>query len=502
MLLLGYDIGSSSVKASLMDAETGNLLGSAFHPKNEMPIVSVAAGFAEQDPEAWFKSLTEATMELMKRTAVKPDSIKAIGISYQMHGLVVVDKNLRSLRPSIIWCDSRAVPIGDKAFHEIGPDRCLSTLLNSPGNFTASKLKWVKDYEPALYEKIYKIMLPGDFIAMKLSGEVLTTPSGLSEGIMWDFNRNNLSAMVIDHFGFDRDLLPAIAPNFSYQGSLSAEAASLLGLEKGIPITYRAGDQPNNAFSLNVLNPGEVAATAGTSGVVYGVSDVVSYDPESRVNTFAHVNHTPEANRLGVLLCVNGTGILNSWLRKHLGEAGAGYVRMNELASQVAVGSDGLVVLPFGNGAERMLSNKDLGCTFDGLDFNRHSSGHLIRAAHEGIAFSFKYGMDIMKQMGITPQVIRAGDSNMFMSPIFRQTLANISGNKIELYNTDGSQGSARAAGLGAGIYRSTDEAFNGLKVLHVVEPQLHMYDQVKAVYQKWKNALIIKMESVENQSC
>lgn len=500
MLLLGYDIGSSSVKASLMDAESGNLVGSAYHPKNEMPIVSVAAGFAEQEPEAWFKSLTEATLELMNKTAVKPDSIKAIGISYQMHGLVVVDKNLRSLRPSIIWCDSRAVPIGDKAFHEIGSDRCLSTLLNSPGNFTASKLKWVKDHEPALYEKIYKIMLPGDFIAMKLSGEVLTTPSGLSEGIMWDFNRNSLSDVVIEHFGFHRDLIPTITPNFSYQGSLSAEAASLLGLGKGIPITYRAGDQPNNAFSLNVLNPGEVAATAGTSGVVYGVSDVVSYDPESRVNTFAHVNHTPDANRLGVLLCVNGTGILNSWLRKHLGEAAAGYVRMNELADMVDVGSDGLVVLPFGNGAERMLSNKDLGCTFDGLDFNRHSTGHLIRAAHEGIAFSFKYGMDIMNQMGITPQVIRAGDSNMFMSPIFRQTLANISGNKIELYNTDGSQGAARAAGLGAGIYRSTDEAFNGLKVVQAVEPQLHESELVGEVYQKWKSALIRKMKGVENQ--
>ncbi|HSV88497.1 MAG TPA: FGGY family carbohydrate kinase [Bacteroidales bacterium] len=500
MLLLGYDIGSSSVKASLMDAETGNLVGSAYHPKNEMPIVSVAAGFAEQDPEAWFKSLTEATLELMKRTAVKPDSIKAIGISYQMHGLVVVDKNLRSLRPSIIWCDSRAVPIGDKAFHEIGPGMCLSTLLNSPGNFTASKLKWVKDHEPALYEKIYKIMLPGDFIAMKLSGEVFTTPSGLSEGIMWDFNRNSISDMVIEHFGFHRDLIPAITPNFSYQGSLSAKAASLLGLEKGIPITYRAGDQPNNAFSLNVLNPGEVAATAGTSGVVYGVSDVVSYDPESRVNTFAHVNHTPEANRLGVLLCVNGTGILNSWLKKHLDDATASYGLMNELAAKVAVGSEGLVVLPFGNGSERMLGNKDLGCTFDGLDFNRHSSGHLIRAAHEGIAYSFKYGMDIMNLTGIHPEVIRAGESNMFLSPVFRHTLANISGNIIELYNTDGSQGAARAAGLGAGIFRSVAEAFTGLKVVNTVVPQPHVGDQVKAAYLKWKKVLTGKMEMVETK--
>lgn len=499
MTLLGYDIGSSSVKASLIDAGSGQLLASAFFPKEEMPIDSPRPGFAEQHPETWWKNLVSATRQILQQPGIDPASIKAIGISYQMHGLVVVDRSLKPLRPSIIWCDSRAVTTGDKAFREIGTGKCLSALLNSPGNFTAAKLKWVKDYEPEIYKQIYKIMLPGDYIAMKLSGQVVTTPSGLSEGIFWDFSRNEISDMILDHFEFNRSLIPDVVPNFSHQGNLTAGAAAELGLKAGVPIAYRAGDQPNNAFSLNVLNPGEIAATAGTSGVVYGVSDQISYDPESRVNTFAHVNHTAEARRLGVLLCVNGTGILNSWLRRNLaGGADLGYDEMNSLAMEVPAGSQGLCVLPFGNGAERLMGNRDLGCSFEHLDFNRHTKGHLIRASHEGIAFAFHYGMEIMKQTGIHPRVIRAGNSNMFMSPIFRESLAALTAATIELYNTDGAQGAARAAGLGARIYNSTTEAFNGLMVVKTIEPKQELIQPLTEAYRKWKLMLLNKISAFD----
>ena len=495
MYLLGYDIGSSSVKASIINTETVTCVASAFYPKEEMQIKAVQPGWAEQEPELWWQNLKLATKDILFNSGVKNTDIKAIGISYQMHGLVLVDNNKNVLRPSIIWCDSRAVPYGDKAFREIGDTHCLEHLLNSPGNFTASKLKWVKENEPDIFNKIYKIMLPGDYIAMKLSGDINTTISGLSEGMFWDFKQNSLADFLLNHYGFSKDVIPNIIPTFSIQGKVSTTAAHELGLAAGTVISYRAGDQPNNALSLNVLNPGEIAATAGTSGVVYGVSDVVKYDPQSRVNTFAHVNHDKENTRLGVLLCINGTGILNSWLKKNVAPDSMKYDDMNKLAGQVPVGSEGMVVLPFGNGAERMLGNKTPGAIISGTNFNIHNRSHMLRASQEGIVFSFQYGMDVMKGIGINPSVIRAGNANMFLSPVFKSTLANISGATIELYDTDGSQGAAKGAGVGAGIFKSFNEAFSSLKKLAVIEPDASKISETKDAYGRWKEVLLTNID-------
>ena len=446
MYLLGYDIGSSSVKASLVDVQSGKCAATAFYPKTEAPIISHKPGWAEQDPAAWMEYLTLATKDVLAQTGAT--DIAAIGISYQMHGLVCVDRDRNVLRPAIIWCDSRAVPYGQAAFEAMGADYCLSHLLNSPGNFTAAKLAWVKENEPEIYARIWKVMLPGDYVAMRLTGSVCTTAGGLSE-----------------------------------------EAAAALGLKAGIPVTYRAGDQPNNALSLGVFNPGEIASTAGTSGVVYGVTDKVGYDPQSRVNSFAHVNYTPGTPRLGVLLCINGTGILNSWMRRNVAPE-LGYQQMNELAAKAPIGSGGVCILPFGNGAERMLGNRDCGCSVHGVSFNIHGREHLLRAAQEGIVFSFQYGMEIMEKMGMKVGTIHAGNANMFLSPIFRETLAGVSGATIELYDTDGSAGAARGAGIGAGVYRDGAEAFATLERLAVIEPT--RCDEYRAAYENWKSKLTL----------
>ncbi len=494
MYLLGYDIGSSSVKASLVNAESGKCVATAFYPKSEAPIISKKTGWAEQDPAMWWGNLKLATDDILDQVKRKASlqsktftekDIRAIGISYQMHGLVCVDKDLNVLRPSIIWCDSRAVPYGQKAFEALGKDYCLPHMLNSPGNFTAAKLAWVKENEPDLYKRIWKVMLPGDYIAMRLTGSVCTTVSGLSEGIFWDFEKNEPCQKLLDFFGFDETILPQRRPTFGVQGTLSAEAAEYLGLSEGTPVTYRAGDQPNNALSLNVFNPGEIASTAGTSGVVYGVIGQVNYDPLSRVNTFAHVNHTAQDPRLGVLLCINGTGILNSWIRRNVAPEGISYSDMNDVAAEIPIGSDGISILPFGNGAERMLENKDTGCSIHGINFNRHDKRHLIRAAQEGIVFSFQYGIEIMEAMGLKVDKIHAGLANMFQSKIFRDTLAGVSGATIELYDTDGSVGAAKGAGIGAGFYKDNREAFATLERLEVILPDHEA--EYREAYERWK---------------
>ena len=488
--LLGFDVGSSSVKASLVDMESGQCAASAFYPESEAPIKAVKAGWAEQNPEDWWQYLKQSLRKIMAETGATGEQVKAIGISYQMHGLVCVDKDLKPLRDAIIWCDSRAVPYGERAFSELGSELCLSHLLNSPGNFTASKLAWVKENEPELFEKIHKIMLPGDFIALKLSGVCNTTASGLSEGMLWDFKENRPAKFLMDYFGFPESVLPEVVPTFSVQSQVSRAAAEELGLQEGTPICYRAGDQPNNALSLNVFNPGEIAATAGTSGVVYGVLGNVNYDPKSRVNTFAHVNHTAEANRLGVLLCINGTGILNAWMRRTVAPEGISYAEMNEMMAAVPIGSEGVSVIPFGNGAERVLENREVGASIHGINFNKHTKAHLMRAAQEGIVFSFCYGMEIMRQMGMQIQKIHAGKANMFLSDIFRQTLASTSGATIELLETDGSVGAAKGAGMGCGFYKDHDEAFASLKRLAVIEPDLARRDEYLAAYERWKSLL------------
>ena len=487
--LLGFDVGSSSVKASLVDVESGEIASSAFYPEKEAPIMAVKAGWAEQDPQMWWENAKLSLKKVMNETGAKGEDIQAIGISYQMHGLVCVDKAHKVLRPSIIWCDSRAVPYGERAFRDLGAELCLGHLLNSPGNFTAAKLAWVKENEPALFDRIDKIMLPGDYIAMKLSGEVKTTISGLSEGMLWDFKTKKPAKFLLDYFGFDESMLADIVPTFAIQSVVSKEAAVELGLKEGTPISYRAGDQPNNAVSLNVFNPGEIASTAGTSGVVYGVLGDVNYDTKSRVNTFAHANYTTELDRLGVLLCINGTGILNAWVHRNI-TPNMGYAEMNDMAAGVPIGSEGVKIIPFGNGAERVLENREVGCSVHGLNFNNHNQAHLVRAAQEGIVFSFCYGMEIMQNMGMELNKIHAGRANMFLSPLFRDTLAGVSGATIELYETDGSVGAAKGAGIGAGIYKDNNEAFATLKKLAVIEPDEKKRDEYLNAYAEWKAIL------------
>jgi len=484
---LGLDIGSSSVKVALVNANSGENILSLHEPPNEMEIVSLQNDWAEQDPNSWWTYVCIAIKRVIKEANIEVSKIANIGISYQMHGLVILDKDCNALRNSIIWCDSRATSIGNKAFDDLGEDKCMKHLLNSPGNFTASKLKWVKDNEPEIYNKIYKYMLPGDYIAYKLTGEICTTKNGLSEGVLWDYHNDNVADWLLEYYGINTELTPRVVENFSNQGEVNDKASKETGLLVGTKITYRAGDQPNNALSLNIFEPGEVAATGGTSGVLYAVSKNFESKESLRINNFAHVNYTKENPTLGKLLCINGAGIQYRWLRNLSNNMT--YSNMNNIASEIPIGSDGVIVIPFGNGAERMLNNKNIGTHFCNLNLNKHNQSHLYRAALEGIAFSFVYGMDILKNDNAEIKVIRAGNDNLFRSEIFSSTVATLIGHDIEIYNTTGAVGAARASGLIDGDFKKFGEHITKNDHVMTYMP-LHNKKPYQEAYQKWKNEL------------
>lgn len=490
MYSLGIDLGSSSIKVSLLDIKKGVSAGTATYPEQELMISSPFKDWAEQDPEMWWDCFLKAYYQLVKKSGIERKQIACIGISYQMHGLVTVDKNLQPVRPAIIWCDSRAIAIGDKANKALGYTFCQQHLLNSPGNFTASKLRWMKENEPENYKKIYKVMLPGDYFALKLSGECTTTASGLSEGVFWDFESHSVAKELLEYYEIDANLLSNIKPSFGLQCTVSTSMAQELGLNAEIPVSYRSGDQPNNAFSLNVTEPGEVAATAGTSGVIYSVTDKPLKDAKSRVNTFLHINTNELERRYGILLCINGTGILNSWLKRYIAKTGVDYHEMNKQAATVPVGSEGLQIFPFGNGGERVLENKILNASFHNVDFNRHTDSYLFRAAQEGIVFALKYGFEVISEMGADSKVVKAGLANMFLSPVFQEAFVNTIGAELELYETNGAEGAARGAAFGAEIYKSKKETFEGLKIVKKLSPTKELTEKYTLAYNQWHQHL------------
>ncbi len=473
---------------TLFDADRGQSLGHATYPESEQPIDAPHAGWAEQAPSMWWDHFVSGFQALMKASGADPDSIQAIGIAYQMHGLVCVERDREVVRPSIIWCDSRASSYGDAAFDEIGHAKCLSRTLNSPANFTAAKLAWVRHNEPEIYDRIDKFMLPGDYIAMRLTGEVNTTASGLSEGVLWDFPRRAVSEEVLKACGIEASLVPDLVPSIGYQGTIMKDVAQQLGLNSTVQITYRGGDQPNNALSLNVLAPGHIAATAGTSGVMYAVSDQDVADPDLKVNTFLHLNDDEANKRNGILLCVNGAGSMYRWTRQ-LTET-ATYEEMNDLASRCGPGAEGVVVFPFGNGSERILGNRNPGASLLGLDVNRHDSSHVARAAMEGVAFAMKLGFDVFRTLDVSPETVAAGSANMFLSPLFRSIFANVTQTSLALYNTSGSEGAARAAAVGSGYFSSLEEALASIEVIEEIDPQQSESSRYLELYERWKTRL------------
>jgi xylulokinase len=485
MIAIGFDIGSSFVKAALVEVETGKPIARARVPEVEIPMEAQQLGWAEQHPNLWWQYLCEATQKLLTETDINAEQISSIGISYQMHGLVLVDRDLNPLRKSIIWCDSRATSYGEKAFEKLGKGYCKDHLLNSPGNFTASKLAWVIENEPELYQKAYKLMLPGDFLAAKLSGIPQTTITGLSEGIFWDFKNDQASQALFDHYQIDQSLVPEVVDNFTVQATVSNAGAQATGLKEGTPITYRAGDQPNNAYTLGARKAGDVVATGGTSGVVYALTDQLSGNELTKVNTFAHVNYQPQQKMFGKLLNLNGAGIQYRWLHQLMGEVG--YEKLNEMAQQAPIGSNGLQVFPFGNGAERMLDNKVVNGHISNINFNIHDNNHMVRATLEGIAFAMIYGIEILKNDGVDIENLKVGNDNLFLSDVFSKTIADTLGISIQMLEATGAEGAAKASISNPHQTQNNDN----INITKTIKPNPKLQVESIASFEKWKTQLL-----------
>lgn len=499
MYLLGFDIGSSSIKGALIDAESKKTIRVVSAPDREMPIDSPDRGFAEQDPEMWWKYVCRCSNMLMEHHPEAKNRIGAIGLTYQMHGLVLTDDEGKVLRSSVIWCDSRAVSTGRELEEKLDANAFLGSHYNVPGNFTFSKLRWVQKHQPDIFEQSEKFMLPGDYIAFRMTGEIRTSYTGLSEAILWNFKEGKANEDLLRQWDMDPRLIPGHAPSFATQGYVHATAREELGLDSGgkIPVSYRSGDQPNNAWSLNVNEPGVMAGAGGTSGVLYGISEDPVIDLTQRTNSFAHVNYEPERPRIGVLLCINGAGILYSWIRKNITGSDFSYDELERRATSVAPGADGLQFLPFGNGAERMLQNKPVQAHLMQLDLNRHRQDHIIRAGLEGVGFAFVYGYEIMKGLGLASDILRVGNDNLFLSGIFSGLISAMTGMRIEIREATGAVGAALGAGVGAGIYTSPQDAMKDSAVLQTVIPDPELQELYRPYYKLWKTELNNKLEKL-----
>lgn len=436
MAFLGIDVGTSSVKVSIV-GEDGVILASATAPaSSERAINSPNPNWAEQNPEDWWEDAQQAILNLPLEARLQ---VEAIGIAYQMHGLVLVDSQFQPVRPSIIWCDGRNIQESQILAESLGLDALENRLLNKPGTLTLAKLAWVAEHEPETLAKAHTFGLPGDFIAYKLTGEWSTTKSGYSEMVGWDFG-----ASIPFEEGFRKAgwklPLPEARPNLEEGAPIQKVIAEKLGLPPSARVTYRAGDQPNNAFGLGVLQQGETAISAGTSGVLYGIGDS-SPGLHEGINRFLHVN-----SQIGVLMCLNGVGSALAFARRTWFQ-NQSYEALSELASQ-ANPENCPYFFPFGNGAERILSERAFS-GFTELDFNRHNLPELARSVFEGIAFAYRLGSEKMEKAGCLSKVVNGTESGLLKSSFFAQLLANELQVELILSEGDGSTAAARGAALG-----------------------------------------------------
>jgi xylulokinase len=491
-LMMGIDVGTTATRAIVVRPD-GHVAGAATvgHPPIQMP----KAGWAEQNPEDWWHATIEAVRTAVERSGAAGAEIASIGLSGQMHGVTLLDKANVVLRPAIIWCDQRTQPQCDWITNRVGAER-LIRLVSNPAitGFSAPKLLWIRDHEPRLYERAAHLLLPKDYVRLRLTGEFATDVSDASGTLVFDVVNRRWSEEVLEILQIDRAILPVARESVEVSGAISSEAALLTGLRARTPVMAGAGDQAASAVGNGIVSPGLASATLGTSGVIFSYTDSPKMDPQGRVHTFCHA----VPRKWHVMGVTQGAGLSLRWFREQLGESEAWYARQTgvdayeiiiEEASKIPPGSDSLLFLPYLMGERTPhLDPRARGMWF-GLTA-AHTRGHLIRSILEGVAFSLRDSIEILRELRIPVNQVRASGGGS-RSSLWRQIQAEIYGEKVaSLRESEGSAyGAALLAGVGSGIYSSVGEAAQEtVKVLNEVSPHsgnAAHYDKLYGVYRR-----------------
>ncbi len=489
--LLGVDIGTSGTKTVLFDV-AGNTIMSDLQ---EYPLYQPKVGWAEQDPEDWWRAVYTSINNVVFKSGVKAEEIKGVGLSGQMHGAVLLDGNNNVLRKSIIWCDQRSSAECEQITSLIGKERLIEITANPAlTGFTASKVMWVKNNEPDIYEKVRKILLPKDYIRYKLTGEFATEVSDASGMQFMDIANRKWSDEVLTKLGIDKSYLADLYESQEISGRINSGSAKLTGLKEDTPVVGGAGDQAAGAIGNGIVKPGIISSTIGTSGVVFAYSDKVTIDPKGRVHTFCHA----VPGTWHIMGVTQGAGLSLKWFRdnfcieeKRVAELMGvdPYVLMDKEAEKVEAGCSGLIYLPYLMGERTPHLDPNARGVFFGLSA-KHEKPDMLRAVMEGVVYSLADCLGIIKEMGVDVSEVRASGGGG-KSKIWRQMQADVFGSSICTINSSEGPalGVALLAGVGAGVYSSVGEACDSIiKVVTEQKADSALHDKYKRNYLIYKN--------------
>ncbi|MFL6335582.1 MAG: xylulokinase [Pyrinomonadaceae bacterium] len=457
MKLLGIDVGTGGSRALVVD-ESGRVVASA--TVEHEPFASPRTGWAEQDARDWWRASEAAVREVLQADGVSAEEIACVGLTGQMHGAVLLDERDEPLRPSIIWCDVRTHEQCRALTEQVGAERLIQ-LVSNPAleGFTLPKMLWVREREPEVWGRVRSVLLPKDYVRLRLTGEKATDVADASGTLLFDVTHRKWSDEMLELAGLDRSLLPRAFESSEITGRVSAEGAKATGLLEGTPVVAGAGDQAAGAVGMGIVRPGAVSATIGTSGVVFAATDRPALDPKGRVHTFCHA--VPE--RWHVLGVSQGAGLSLRWFRDQFG-AGADdgrdpYERLGEEADTVPPGADGVLWAPYLMGERTPHLDPHARAALVGLNAS-HRRAHVVRAILEGVAFSLRDTFTIFEEMGVPVESIRLGGGGA-RSRVWRQIQADVYGREVELVEADegAAYGAALLAGVGGGAWTSVDDA-------------------------------------------
>ena len=459
---IGIDIGTSGTK-TLAIAENGAILASAVA---EYPLASPKPGWSEQNPEDWWTASVKTVAEVLKKGRIKPGDVKGIGLSGQMHGSVFLDKDQQVIRPALLWNDQRTAAECAEIEQRVGGRKKLIGMVANPAltGFTAPKILWLRNHEPKNFEKCTKVLLPKDYVRLRLTGEFATEVSDASGTLLLDVTKRNWSKKLLSALELDASLMPEVFESEEVSGTLTAEAAKLMGLNAGVPVVGGGGDQAASAVGNGIVGKGVVSATMGTSGVVFAHSDEVQVDPEGRVHTFCHAVR----GKWHVMGCVLSAGGSLQWYRNQLADAEIAaakalnidpYELLTQQAAQAPVGSEGLYFLPYLTGERTPYADPNARGCWVGLSL-RHGRAHMVRSVMEGVTYAMRDSLEIIREMNIPIKEVRASGGGA-RSPFWRQMQADIYGEKVVTINAEEGPafGVALLAAAGTGAYKDVVEA-------------------------------------------